>query len=362
MAAEDESEFNFKNDSNLLDGIPTPKKKTLIGLYGAQVLLAQKITIPHAHAHVYSSIDDMNLSNRYLCLYGPEGSGVRTLVTGYCKDMRLNLKIVTHKLDFTSIFAWIKNNMPCVILFDKCEHFRKSPVRSTATSDFFDQVQKNNLPSKGIWFIWSPGMLPTFYFDDYMLSKIGSRNWTYLHPLNKKDRGQMITVSIIKHLKERMLTPSNNLAEIWKSMEKYMDSKDRFHLMQKLIEHSEFCVPGDIWDYINRVFKKPIEGRFSLLELQTMTIDDKRLFPTLNDFLSSFNNAKGAMQTIALLDAFGRNELFRKFIEIEDEEIAKARYDALFSTTRTVVAPEVHQSQTPKRSRDHLDAIFPLLK
>lgn len=257
------------SDLQELENSTLPLNRVL-GLDSAKKLLLNIIGKPWLCSGVFRGLYE---PSKMACIYGASGSGKRTLVRSFCREMGLNLIKVRSTMQFNGMMTSLLNyayNHPCVIYFDHCDHWFRDGNDGNFGREFFHHYKTLQLHNSDVWVIFGTVMPPEAFFPDHRQNLI--TNSCYAHPLNKKEREKFI---------HRVLNRQYSMMGGSKlQMEAYCT------LILELSEASRFCTTHNILNYCRSVFCDKLQSTPISILRGSEALISTDLHPDLNDFFS----------------------------------------------------------------------------
>jgi hypothetical protein len=287
--------YPFRNNPNAAGKIiPSVKAGTCIGLPAVKTLLFNKIVKVVESPVLYDMVGNFDKNLSMLCAYGPDGSGIRTVVMAMLQNSRVNLLVLSGELYVDHMFEcameWAVANQPCAILFD---HFLPFDVRvqPNLTSLFFHWRTRLVNSTAKVWFIFSPGEVPNKVYNPTLLTTIGLDNMVYAHPMHDYMIAVLYETFFRRYTFRALEMTSENATHAEAELLLYSqisEEKLTSLIYGTLVQCSTACTPRDIESYTERVFLSMREGMI-LDEMKEAIAQGGVAFPDFSVFANCMN-------------------------------------------------------------------------
>ena len=286
------------------DERPTLENGTLLGMPHAKELLVQKVVKPLANPKLYESDARFRESSSFLCVYGRKGSGVATLVDSICWTHGINLVVLSDYLydndTFKNLLDWLKNEAegPCMVLFDHYQPFdmRMNPEIGFRFFMLLDSPAYGDLVrSKQIWFVWSPGDVPSDAYHPGVLVKIPKQNFAYAYPLETSLSGCLFRSLLLRRVSKMCGSAFDS-----KKTRNFLGARLPDRVLEIIVSTTELCarncVPGDIADYIQQAFVLCLDD-IGMDKIGDANVKDACAFPTKEHFANAMQRYPGSLDS-----------------------------------------------------------------
>jgi len=228
------------------------------------------------------------------CLYGVRHSGTKTAVRTFCVESHIPLIEVSYvgfKVSAIDLaYNHAQKNIPAVVMFNECEGYfgpdprMSDPAAVAKLNSWLGRLKTSNVP---VWTIFITTLDPIGYnvFHQAISSSIKHFQWS--DKLKPADRERAFTYRINSFLWPGQETPVKG------------------NLMKTLKQVSAECTVGDIYAYVERVFRRGIDRQG--LPTETIHRDDPRLVPTVEDFAACLEPAPNQQKRITTIDPHTTN-------------------------------------------------------
>ncbi len=216
---------------------PTVIYDDIIGLPACKELLDRIVGKPLKNPDFYTGIVKRA---RFFALYGPVGSGKRSLVEAFAWILKLvvievTLEDITQGIFKRILTKCVELDTPTIVLFDHCGVFLQSGT--VGLRDLRRQVRVFEGRLDKVWFAWVTAERP-----QTLPAEVQQENTAYAQPLTESEFQQLYQKILSTHAD-------------WMKGE---ISLERERLNQ-LVEASHFCTASDVYEYCQRVFTCPYD-------------------------------------------------------------------------------------------------------
>lgn len=229
-------------------GIENAKKclplDMVLGLEDCKRLLINNITKPLLKPDVFIGTTP---AQKFLCMWGKEGSGISTVVRAFCKAMKLRLYAVNSHISKEGMMKTVLNcslDQPTVILLDHCWEFISNGPKGSIGAELNYYYEQFELKKKPVWFIFSLEQPPQHIQPRFYNAICKHIAWA--NPPNAQARERLLYRFIYHQFRSYK---QNTIAK-----DKQKD------LLVYLVRASYLRTPREIFNFVKDVFRKKMES------------------------------------------------------------------------------------------------------
>lgn len=316
-------------DSTVLENTTLPLKHVL-GLEGAKKLLLNVLAKPRVCTQFYRGLSE---PSKVCCIYGPPGSGKRTLVKSFCRELSLDLIHVRNNIILegmmTNLVTYANINSPCVIYFDHCDDwFREGDKWYNIGKEFFYEYYKRSTV-KGdsplgneVWVVFGTMMFPSLFFRDQKDELMS--NSCYAYPPNEIAR--RLYVKRVLDRQYSLLGGNHLTDEVFAT------------LITEIAGCSKYCTFRNILEYVSRVFRDKLSCNKIGVLLESCLLSHC-IRPEPIDFQSQITQINDFRVLAFCRRAFGDHQLFweqEKNVFRETHSDPTGSFSQLYSSTKQI--------------------------
>ena len=242
----------------------------VLGLEDAKKLLIDNITKPLERPEAYRGSTP---PQKFLCIWGKKGSGVSTLLRGFCKAMAMRLYVINAHMSKEGMMRTALNcslQQPTVILLDRCDEMIGMTQKGTIGAELNYYYEQFKLRDHPVWIVFSlynrPQSIQPRFYEQIQYHTV------WANPPNAQARHRLFYRFIMHQCKH---------------IGAHSMGKHQFQqLLTYMVRASYMRTPREIFDFVRRVFRNK-QDSVPLDEMRKMGADCTRIVPTADDFENS---------------------------------------------------------------------------